>query len=126
MHQFYPNILQNNALLMHHRPSFSSFRAAEENPEFKYVQLLVEITKIGEIDTLNERYQAEFYIEAKWVEKNNEITEYDPKVHWNPKIYVENTHQEPKETIKYDLSRDEDNNLIITEIRHIKGFFLGF
>jgi hypothetical protein len=124
MHPFYPKLLQNNeSLLTNRRRSFISFRAAEENPEFRYVQLLVEITKIGEIDTLNERYQAEFYIEAKWVEKHAaaDMVEYDPRVHWNPKIYVENTHQDPKETVRYDLARDEDNNLTITEIRHIKG-----
>jgi hypothetical protein len=96
----------------------------DDSTDLKHVQIVVEFAKIGEIDTLNERYQAEFYIEAKWIEKT-EITEYDPNVHWNPKIYVENTYQEPKEVVKYDLSRDVDNNLVITEIRHIKGMFWG-
>ena len=121
LHPLGPSSAQTQ-ILSQHRASFVSFRGPDDNPDFKYVQLLVEISKIGEIDTLNERYQAEFYIEAKWIGEND-IVEYDPKRHWNPKLYVENTYQEPKETLKYDVSRDKNNNTIVTEVRHIKGLF---
>ena len=39
--------------------------------------------RVGEIDTMNERYQAEVYIEAKWIDNSDHFGLYDPKVHWN-------------------------------------------
>lgn len=118
MNQLYPT-----SASFANRQQLSSIISMENGSDlFRHVQLLVEFTRIGEIDTLNERYQAELYIEAKWIEKDP-ITEYDAKVHWNPKLLIENTFQELKETTKYELSKDLNNNTIVTEIKHLKGSF---
>lgn len=90
--------------------------------EFRYVQVVIEFYRIGEIDTMNEKYQAEIHIESKWVENDTDIVEYDPKKHWNPKLYIENAFQEPKEHVTYEISK-ENENTFITEIRHVKGVF---
>ncbi len=67
--------------------------------------------KIGEIDTLNEKYQADIYFEARWIEKRMnlntfnltaqqqmqfygnltvKITELNPANHWSPQLFIEN------------------------------------
>lgn len=66
---------------------------------------------IGEIDTLNEKYQADVYFEARWIDNinldilnmtkqqrtqllNDSITirleEYSPVNHWTPQLFIEN------------------------------------
>ena len=90
----------------------------------KDVWVMIEFVRIGEIDTMNEKYQAEVRIEARWIE-NQQINEYDRKKHWNPELYIENILQEQKEQTKYDVSRDSRNDsVIITEIRNVKGSFI--
>ena len=83
---------------------------------------MIEFVRIGEIDTMNEKYQAEIRIEARWYEREK-ITEYDRKKYWNPELYIENILQEQKEQIKYDVSTDNRyEGVMITEIRNLKGF----
>lgn len=56
------------------------------------VQTAFEFTSIGEIDTLNEKFQAEVIIESRWkidAQAEPDILnkgEYDPKKNWNPKL----------------------------------------
>jgi hypothetical protein len=66
---------------------------------------------LGEIDTLNEKYQAEVYYEARWTDKLNvntlnlnlqqqshllnerlavRINEYSHLTHWTPELFIEN------------------------------------
>ena len=66
------------------------------------VQISVQFLRIGEIDTINERYYAEINIESKWIDIGD-LNNYDPKNNWNPKLYIENILLEPKEIIKYDI-----------------------
>lgn len=73
--------------------------------DVRYVQVTIEFVRIGEIDTMNEKYNAEIFIESKWIE-NNGILEYSPEKHWNPQLFIENALQEPKEKIKYSLTRE--------------------
>ena len=70
--------------------------------EHKIVQVTVEFVKIGEIDTINEKYNAEIIIESKWITKDI-IDVYNPEQHWNPQLYIENILQESTEKIKYKL-----------------------
>jgi hypothetical protein len=46
--------------------------------------------RIGEIDTMGEKYSAEVQIESKWSDFNPQIVEYRPKEHWNPELYIQN------------------------------------
>jgi hypothetical protein len=70
--------------------------------EHNIVQVTVEFVKMGEIDTINEKYNAEIIIEAKWITKDI-IEVYNPEQHWNPQLFIENSLQEPKEKIKHKL-----------------------
>jgi hypothetical protein len=87
----------------------------------KKVYVCVQITKIGDIDTMNERFQAVFNIESRWVE-DQLIDKYDPERHWNPKIYVENIFQDISQDIKYQIERvNHSHRTLIVEKRKIKG-----
>jgi hypothetical protein len=68
--------------------------------------------KLGEIDTLNEKYQADIYFEARWTEKRMNIgtlnltlqqqtqllhenmtvrlNELNSATHWSPQLFIEN------------------------------------
>ncbi len=54
-------------------------KCLNKNSLIRHVQVIIEFSRIGEIDTMNEKYTAEFYIEAKWIEKKS-FDVYDPKV----------------------------------------------
>ena len=71
----------------------------------RVVQVTVEFIRLGEIDTMNEKYNAEICIESKWIEKDL-IQNYNPEQHWNPQLFIENALQEPKEKIKYNIIRE--------------------
>ena len=55
----------------------------------RVVECSLQFLQIGEVDTMNERFQAVVLIKAKWYE-SDKITDYDPKKYWNPKLYIEN------------------------------------
>ena len=67
--------------------------------------------EIGEIDTLNEKYQADAYYEARWIERINpetlgltsqqqtqllaeaaiiRLNDLNPTIHWTPQLFIEN------------------------------------
>lgn len=84
------------------------------------VEVAFEFVKIGEINTMNETFQAEIVIESKW-ETTEDLTIYDPKKHWNPNLYIDNAIN-IKEMLRYEVSL-KDKTKIITEFRSIKGQF---
>ena len=86
----------------------------------KYVEVSVRFLSVGEIDTMNEKYQAEIYVESKWPADDPKLTTYDPKVNWNPQLYVENALQDVKEQITYQIT-ESSGSLIVTETRYLKG-----
>jgi hypothetical protein len=71
------------------------------------------------LDTMNEKYNADIVIESKWID-NTDIKKYDPNVDWNPHLFIENLISTIKETITYNLRRENGYN-IITETRKTKG-----
>lgn len=100
-----------------HHPSFLITTESRPRP----VQISVEFKRIGEIDTMNEKYQAEIVIESSWTE-TEEINSYDPKVHWNPFLFVDNLINESRQHIHYNIEVDESSHTrTITEVRNIKG-----
>jgi hypothetical protein len=97
------------------------FEMEVERVNARQVEICVEFFRIGEIDTMNERYNAEFNIEAKWIDFNMAITDkYDTKVHWNPQIFIENA-LNTVQTVNYDLEKRADGAILVTERRNIKG-----
>jgi hypothetical protein len=118
------------------QPSQQSSRATK-------IYIRVMFIRIGEIDTLNEKYQAHATIKARWpVDFNKlsaDLSADDQKdladgksvvlqkyanTHWHPQLYVENALGELKEQITYRVSKSGiDNNIYVCEQRDIKGLF---
>ncbi|CAF1059680.1 unnamed protein product [Adineta ricciae] len=106
-----------------------------------YVRLV--FLRIGEIDTLNEKYQAHASIESRWfvpADKFTYILSSDDQLRlrkdksvllekyaeccWHPEIYIENSLGDLKEQIKYSAKLGKDPQMIqICEHRVIKGSF---
>ncbi|CAF4650128.1 unnamed protein product [Rotaria sp. Silwood1] len=107
------------------------------------VYIRVIFLRIGEIDTLNEKYQAQASIEACWSMELNKLSLHlsndDQKrlidgksislsnytqTNWHPQLYIENTFGDLKEQIRYTAKKSKENNHIyICEHRDIKGLF---
>ena len=107
------SICNNNELVRSYKTLSNENKKCDVIIDFNFI-------KIGEIDMMNDKYQAEVYIEAYWIANEN-IEKYDPAVHWNPLLYIENLVTESMHTIEYKMSYNENNQLIITEHRKIKG-----
>jgi len=99
--------------------------------------------RIGEIDTLNEKYQAQASIESRWTVdfdkfvgnlsvdeqrrlnhgKSVSLIKYS-ELNWHPELYVENALGELKEQIRYSAKKSRiDHQIYICEHRDIKGLF---
>ena len=101
------------------------------------------IINLGEIDTLNEKYQAQASIEARWpveLDKLSAELSADDKErlldgksitlskyaesHWHPQLYIENALGDLKEQIRYTAKKsNDDSQTYICEHRDIKGLF---
>ena len=75
---------------------------AEADNDEKLVYVNIEFAKIGEIDTMNEKYYADLLIHISWTD-NSVIEKYDKDKHWNPNIYIENLLIKSKESIEYEV-----------------------
>jgi hypothetical protein len=99
--------------------------------------------RLGEIDTLNEKYQAQASIEARWVVdfeklaanlspddqkhlwdgKSVTLNKY-AESHWHPQLYIENALGDLKEQIRYSAKKSKDTNeYYVCEHRDVKGLF---
>lgn len=106
-----------------------------------YVRLI--FFRIGEIDTLKEKYQAQVSIESRWsIELDKLVPELSSndrerlihgksisllkysEIHWHPHLYIENALGDLKEQIRYSAKKSKnDNQIYICEHRDIKGLF---
>lgn len=77
------------------------------------VETRMVILKIGDIDTLNEKFCAEAFIEAIWIDFNLDCGQkYDPDKDWNPKLHVLNCLGELKQQVwhsQYSIKEYEDS-----------------
>ncbi|CAF1193464.1 unnamed protein product [Rotaria magnacalcarata] len=84
-------------------------------------------SRVGEIDTLNERYTAEFFFEASWYDESQKIgTKYDPQMgHFNPQLVVLNHLGDSLKHEKwYSITKTTgDDTVEITEHHKIRGVF---
>ena len=87
----------------------------------RIVYVRIEFIRVGEIDTMNEKYNAEICIESKWIDEYTSFEGYNAEKDWNPKLYIENVLQIQKEKIQYKIMK-QNGELWITETRLIKGF----
>lgn len=104
----------NQTKAQYKRASFSLNRIKE-------VEIRIIFLRIGDIDTLNEKFFAEILIESRWedpklslefesdsdsslAEEEKELN--NPNKYWNPKIYVENSLNDPKQTVYYKVKKE--------------------
>jgi hypothetical protein len=85
------------------------------------VYIQISFIKIYDIDTVNQRYQADAIIQSKWndpsIKSVNDPIPTD-KI-WKPELYIENAINDVKEDIRYKVVKEEDS-LMICEIRKVK------
>ena len=106
-----------------------------------YVRLM--FLRIGEIDTLNEKYQAQAAIESRWLIESDKILPHltsdeqrrltygksvsllkYSELYWHPQLFIENALGDLKEQIRYSAKRSKiDQQIYICEHRDIKGLF---
>jgi hypothetical protein len=87
----------------------------------KTVSIAFQFERIGEIDTLNEKYSAWLKIEASW-EDDKHIENYNSDIDWNPGLSIENVIQQNECNIRYEIEyNNEIKTTKITEIKTIKG-----
>jgi hypothetical protein len=87
----------------------------------RLVQVSIEFLSIGEIDTIDEKFDAEVRIKSTWCE-NEDLEVYDRNEHWYPKLFIANAMSDVVEEIKYNVARF-DSKSIITETRIARGNF---
>ena len=104
--------IRNNPLL-----KFSSFKSNFEDmngpkeQNHYVVELRVVFYKVGEIDTLKEKFYAEAFIEASWIDPFLDPNkQYHPKQNWNPDILILNSIGVLKEEIWHTLAPFKENN----------------
>ncbi|KAK2152899.1 hypothetical protein LSH36_315g03172 [Paralvinella palmiformis] len=98
----------------------------------KYVITYIRVVflKIGEIDTLKETFTADTYVQAKWREPaldglmDLNINDIQWDKYWNPKLFVENSLGDPKETIWQTVTYNSKGEATVYERRRVKGVFL--
>jgi hypothetical protein len=90
------------------------------------VFIQVSYTKIYEIDTINQRFQAEAIIESKWHDPS--VTSADDKIDtdeiWTPGLYIDNAIKDLHEDISYKIVPDRvSKKFLICEMRKVRGIF---
>ena len=94
---------------------------SESENSLKAVYVAIQFDKFGQIDTLNETFQADVMIIASW-EDDKIGGNYDEFVDWNPNLYIENSIQERKKSQQFKLEKlNEKNTTKITQIIQISG-----
>ncbi len=107
-------IINSNELSLYKCTNNTSF-----DSKIKIIECRVEFVRVGNVDTFRECYSATVKIRSKWYE-NEIITEYNPNLHWNPCIYIENAISNTNDEVKYKTSIMNEKTEI-TEIRTCYG-----
>lgn len=92
------------------------------------VEVFLIFLRVGEIDNVKERFQADAYFEASWEDDNvvnAETGVFDPHLNWEPELFIENAVGNLKQDVKYRIERSKDgsNRVRIHEMRNIRGIF---
>jgi hypothetical protein len=91
--------------------------------ESTLVEIYLTFLRVGEIDNVKERFQADAYFEASWVDNSVDPEgDFDPRQQWEPELFLENAVANLKQDIKYRVERVNDVTKIY-ECRLIKGVF---
>ncbi len=81
-------------------------------------------TKILDVDTQNQRFQAEVIIESKWKDPGvKNLSDNLSQIAWKPDLYIDNAINDVKEEIFYKIVLGNQRQVMVSEIRKIKGLF---
>lgn len=122
--------LTHSPRMAQRRPLLSTTNITTVRATRVRVEICVVFLKIGEIDTLKEQYEADVMIKAIWREpaldrdKKEVASSVDFSQYWNPKIFIENTIGDPKESMFQMISYNDKGQAYILQKRRIKGTFL--
>lgn len=93
------------------------FEECESSVKIVDVYIQTSFTKILDIDTVNQRFQAEAIIESKWYDPS--ITNLNQKIDinllWKPDLYVENAIGDIKTDVSYKLIKQNRKNSSLVE-----------
>ena len=87
------------------------------------VYINISYTKIHDIDTINQRFQAEIVIESKWYDSTIIDDTIDEKKIWKPDLYVENGIKDVREEVVYHILKSGRKDYNICEMRKVTGIF---
>ena len=87
------------------------------------VYININFTKINDIDTINQRFQAQIEIESKWYDSTVISDSIDEKKIWKPDLYVENGIKDVREEVTYHVLKNDQKSCNICEIRKVTGIF---
>ncbi|CAG2233458.1 unnamed protein product [Mytilus edulis] len=96
-------------------------------PKVKQVFIKVHFLKIGEIDTVKEKYTADIFIQARWREKqldhkNDYVLDLDS--FWDPKLIVQNLIEQTKDDKPWkEVQYTDKKKAYIVEKRRLQGAF---
>jgi len=128
--------IRSNAIVA---PSPTS-ASIEQYPKARIVQLRLVFLHLGEIDTLNEKYQAEIYFEARWIEQfvnlntlkldsqqqnkflENATVKID-EFSWSPQLFVENAIGQIGGQNRWITIQKVEAGLEVCEHRRMNGIF---
>ncbi|CAF1224372.1 unnamed protein product [Adineta ricciae] len=128
------------SLTMRSNPNFHiNILSSKQSDQAIHVYIRLVFLRIGEIDTLNEKYQAHASIESRWavtvdrfssIEQDellngkSVVLEKYAESNWHPQLYIENSLGDLKEQIKYTAKLNRvEKEIYICEHRIIKGLF---
>ncbi|KAK6179604.1 hypothetical protein SNE40_011923 [Patella caerulea] len=92
-----------------------------------YIRLV--FLKIGEINTLKEKYAADIFYQARWQlppghQKISRIADYNKDSVWHPQLYIENVLGDAKEDVWRYAETNSDGKISVFECRRVKGVFI--
>jgi hypothetical protein len=98
----YDSMVDKNGRTIRKRSSLAGKRNIGLRPYY-IVEVRALFSKLANIDTINQKFDAEVFIESKWIDRTLDATrdEYDPRKHWNPDLSVMNCMRDRKEEIEY-------------------------
>jgi hypothetical protein len=115
------------------------FQNGLKQPNAKEVKVSIIFTRIGEIDTINERFSCEATLFITWIESLkeksqefiHEITQtnnLESKLFWDPQLYIDNAIGDIKEKdVKFRIVRfydkEENGFMEVHMIKRIQGTF---
>lgn len=93
------------------------------------VEVKLAFMKISDIDTVNQQFEADIFIQAKWQEPlldNIRVKEFDPKVMWTPKLMIMNldgdfSFSRNTYNIHYDVP--QYRHTLVIQLWRFRGFF---